>query len=156
MAPAPAPFSSVPLTPAPAPFSFSVPAAESCSLLTFIQNPTWTLSLVLVPFLQQIQWKSAFSWASSFINDFMRGGGQSRDHFSHNRPSAMPPAPLHVPPALCPAPPAPHLLLCTGWGLRDFPRLSALFCPHTCQACQRVPTPHVKCSFCCKKWKAFL
>lgn len=68
------------------------------SLLLRIQAGLQDLSFL--PCLQEIQWKSAFSWVCSFMNDFMRGEGQRRDHLSHDQPSAKPPVLPGVPPAL--------------------------------------------------------
>lgn len=39
----------------------------------YFHSPNLDSKPYLFPFLQEIQWKSAFSWVCSFINDFMRG-----------------------------------------------------------------------------------
>lgn len=120
-------------------FCFSTPAPESCGLIS-TQNPTWTPSISLLPYLQEIQRKSTFSRVFRFFNDFLRGEEQRRDHLSHDQPSAVSPCTTSGSTS-CPCP----LQLNTGPGLYDF------LLPTCIPNISNAPTPHIKYNFCCKK-----
>lgn len=60
-------------------------------------------------------------------------------------PLPCPPAPRQVPPTVS---------VPSSW--TQVPVFMTSFCPHAYRTYPHAPTPHIKCNFCCKKWKAFL